>query len=160
MGMAQGDAAQVQHIKNIGIAKFVGNGKGHAVHFCQRSVRFQSAERGLVLAQNVASGAIRRHDPLCPPAFMGIDNAIENLLPKVGHAHFVEIGKGQGHAQANFIGLLANSAFLYTGIAAGSGQNGQKFTHGFLPEKATKKAAHTPPRGVGSPPERSGNKSA
>ena len=76
--------------------------------------------------EQVSGLHIRRHDAFGPPARHGVDNAVQNLLPQIGHAYFIRIGKRQRHTQGNGVGVLAADAVLYSGVTARTRQNGQQ----------------------------------
>ena len=44
---------------------------------------------------------------------------IEDFDPQVGHAHFIEIGKGQGHMQPDVLKRLVSRKEFLSQIAAG-----------------------------------------
>ena len=104
----------------------MGNGKTHGMEPRQRLARFQRAERRAVLAEQFARVGVRGHDPFGPPLRHGIHDTVQNLLPQIGHADFVGVGKGQRHAQGDGVGVFTAGAVLDSGVTARTGQDGQQ----------------------------------
>lgn len=58
-----------------------------------------------------------------------VEDAVEDFLPQVGHAHLVQIRKGQGATQAHTARSLADRAFFNADVMAGVGEQGEEFFH-------------------------------
>ena len=126
-----GNARQIKHEQDIGIAQLVGDAETDEIHLGQGRVRFHGAQRRSGLTQHGGGLTAGGEHPLRPPGGPGVDQAVNNFLPQIGHAHFVHVRKGQGHAQARRCRVFVHGAFFNAQIAAGFGQQGEQSLHGF-----------------------------
>ncbi len=63
----QGDATEIQHVEDIGIAEFVGDGKTHQVHILQIRVGFESGKACAGFPEDSAVLPVRLVAALGPP---------------------------------------------------------------------------------------------
>jgi hypothetical protein len=126
---AEGNARQVEHVQDIGVAQLVGQAESDDVHVRERRVRLQGGQGNTVLAQDGPGLLVGREDPLGPEIRLRVERLGQYLLAEVGHAHLVHVGKGQGAPHGHGGRVLEHGAPFAAEVARRAGEDGQQFFH-------------------------------
>ncbi len=117
LGGGDRNAAQAQDGQDVAVVELVEQREAHGVEGVERKSALQGAERlprSLQGGFEIGPGGV---NPLGQHIRPAVGPLVEDLLPRVGHADLVDIGKGQGHPYADGSGVFADGVPLAAGIA-------------------------------------------
>ena len=131
------DARQIQHGQDVGIGKLVLQRKAHRVKRGERVLALhgvQGQAQTLHLGFHVQPG---HKGALTPPVFVAVEQLVQDLFAKEGHAHLVGIREAERKTHVHFFFILIDAARLTAGVAAGFLHPAQRFfqfrvKHSFL----------------------------
>ncbi len=117
LGGAHGNAAQLEHIENIGKGQFILQRKAEDVQLRNAVSALQSIERNARAAHFLLHINPRRKDTLAPDAVLCIEQTVQNPAAEMRHADLVGIGKAHAEAQVDAVRVLDNTAPFAADIA-------------------------------------------
>ena len=114
----QGDAAQVEHGQDVGVADLVLEREPDHVEPIQRGEGLQAVQRQLVPAEGGLEVGQGGEDPLAGPVG-GVHQAVEHLEAVVAHAQGVGVGEGQAERPPGRPVVLADAVHLAPQVLRG-----------------------------------------
>ena len=132
-----GHIAQVQHIQNIGVGKFVLQGKAYNVTFRQSFFSLQSTQGNVAFTHFSFHINPRSIYALSLHTCSFVQKVIQNFEAQIAHANFVNVRESQGNSCFYFFSRFNNAAKFTAGIAGwllhtAQYVNGQFFFHHIL----------------------------
>ena len=136
VGAGQRNAAQIQHRQDVGIGHFILQGEAHRVKLPENRPGLQTGQGSASLPHrlfHIRPGAI---SPLGVGVGAVVQNSVQNLQAKIGHAHFIDVGQSQSKTNGHGGRVLADLVPLAAGITGRLGHGRQQgvdgILHGFL----------------------------
>ena len=129
VGRPQRNAGQIQHVQHIGVAEFMRNGEGKHMRSADGSIAFQRSQADAVFAQQLSRLVAWRINPFRKNIVPPIQDSIQDLVSEIGHAHLVEIRKGQCTVQPHRSRVLVHGTFFGAEIMTGPRKQRKQFFH-------------------------------
>ena len=126
------NAAEIQHIQNVGKRQFVLQRKRNNVKFRQRVAAFQTVKRNAGRTHLGLHVNPRRTDALAPDALLVIEQTVKNTRAKVRHSDLVGIREAERKPEIYIFLILHPRAPLAADIACRLLYTGQDGFHFFV----------------------------
>ena len=143
---ADGDAAHIQHIQNVGIAHFILQGKAYNIKFIQCVAAFQRKQRPSRSLQFPAHIRPRHADPLAQRVRQVVQDAIEDFHAQMAHGDLIGIGKTERKGNVRIVKGFGGGVHLAAGIPGRFFHPAEKIVnengHGIPPSLHTKLSYH------------------
>ena len=112
-----GNIAQVQHIQNISVGKFVLQGKTYNITFCQSFLGFQSTQGNVAFTHFSFHVNPRSINTFSLYTCGFVQKVVQNFEAQIAHTNFVNVGESQSDGCFHFFCRFNNAAKLTASIA-------------------------------------------
>ena len=124
---ADGDAGEVEHLEDVGVGEFVGEGEAEGVEVAQAAAVFEREERLAVGAEAVGHVGPGGVAALGEGVGRVVEDVVEDGESAVGLADVVEVGVDQGPADGAFVPVALDHVPLAADVAGGFGDAAQEW---------------------------------
>ena len=108
---------QAQHIKNIGVAHLIADGKGDHIKISNGILAFQCPQRQVIADHRLLHIGPGGKHTLAPNAVHLIHNAVEDPHTHVGHTDLVGIREAKRYTDTDILQVLSNLVIFTTGVS-------------------------------------------
>ena len=113
-----GNAAQLEHIQQVGIAQLVRQGESDNIEVAKRSMTLKRVELYIVLAHLLFHILPRCEDTLAPSPLKRVYGGVEYLHTDMGHTYLIAVRKAKSKAHIDLVRILDNTSLLSADITS------------------------------------------